>query len=279
MAPGPASGYIANMVFQPIDPTQSPRRRRFKAIPVRTLLPNLITLLALCAGLTAIRLAIEGKGELHVDMDGGSNGAISASGSVEHGRITLPTGDTFEVDPALGHSLSFALAGDGTAEATFAAYVLGHSADVSGSGRLAGLGTLLGNLRDSVASGLETGVLDLNSLLAQLLTDVGKLRLSASGQAQIPDFDHSYTMNLADGHMQISQPNSSSTALDIGFSTQGLLLAASDKWWLFGLNLSGSSPALTISDSSGGEWTYGLGVIGLGDISASTDCWGSSQFC
>ena len=36
-------------------------RRRFKAIPVRTLLPNLITLLALCAGLTAIRLAIEEK--------------------------------------------------------------------------------------------------------------------------------------------------------------------------------------------------------------------------
>jgi CDP-diacylglycerol---serine O-phosphatidyltransferase len=52
------------MVFQPIDPTQSPRRRRFKAIPVRTLLPNLITLLALCAGLTAIRLAIESKLEL-----------------------------------------------------------------------------------------------------------------------------------------------------------------------------------------------------------------------
>lgn len=52
------------MVFQPIDPTQSPRRRRFKAIPVRTLLPNLITLLALCAGLTAIRLAIEGRLEL-----------------------------------------------------------------------------------------------------------------------------------------------------------------------------------------------------------------------
>ena len=36
-------------------------RRRFKAIPVRTLVPNLITLLALCAGLTAIRMAIEGK--------------------------------------------------------------------------------------------------------------------------------------------------------------------------------------------------------------------------
>jgi CDP-diacylglycerol--serine O-phosphatidyltransferase len=37
------------------------RRQRFRAIPVRTLLPNFITLLALCAGLTAIRLAFEQK--------------------------------------------------------------------------------------------------------------------------------------------------------------------------------------------------------------------------
>jgi CDP-diacylglycerol---serine O-phosphatidyltransferase len=36
------------------------RRRRFRTIPVRTLVPNVITLLALCAGLTAIRLAAEG---------------------------------------------------------------------------------------------------------------------------------------------------------------------------------------------------------------------------
>jgi CDP-diacylglycerol--serine O-phosphatidyltransferase len=53
------------MVFPPFDPAPPPfRQRRFKAIPVRTLLPNLITLLALCAGLTAIRLAVEGKLEL-----------------------------------------------------------------------------------------------------------------------------------------------------------------------------------------------------------------------
>jgi CDP-diacylglycerol--serine O-phosphatidyltransferase len=49
------------MVFPPFDPNPPPRRRRFKAIPVRTLLPNMITLLALCAGLTAIRLSMEGK--------------------------------------------------------------------------------------------------------------------------------------------------------------------------------------------------------------------------
>jgi CDP-diacylglycerol--serine O-phosphatidyltransferase len=39
---------------------------RFKRIPVRFLLPNLITLLALCAGVTAIRLGFEGRYELAV---------------------------------------------------------------------------------------------------------------------------------------------------------------------------------------------------------------------
>jgi CDP-diacylglycerol--serine O-phosphatidyltransferase len=38
-----------------------PRRRRFRRIPVRTLAPNMITLLALCAGLTAIRMAFEDR--------------------------------------------------------------------------------------------------------------------------------------------------------------------------------------------------------------------------
>ena len=53
--------------FQPFDPDRPDRpgrpglRRRFRPIPVRTLVPNLITLLALCAGLTAIRFAVEGK--------------------------------------------------------------------------------------------------------------------------------------------------------------------------------------------------------------------------
>jgi CDP-diacylglycerol--serine O-phosphatidyltransferase len=56
--------YILLMVFPPFDPAPPPRRRRFKAIPVRTLLPNLITLLALCAGLTAIRMAIENRLDL-----------------------------------------------------------------------------------------------------------------------------------------------------------------------------------------------------------------------
>jgi CDP-diacylglycerol---serine O-phosphatidyltransferase len=51
----------------PDDP-RSPelRRRRFRPIPVRMLVPNVITLLAICAGLTAIRLSTEGRMELAV---------------------------------------------------------------------------------------------------------------------------------------------------------------------------------------------------------------------
>src|SRR5262245_44251926 len=50
------------MLFPPFEPDRpESRRRRFRAIPVRTLVPNVITLLALCAGLTSIRLAVEGK--------------------------------------------------------------------------------------------------------------------------------------------------------------------------------------------------------------------------
>jgi CDP-diacylglycerol--serine O-phosphatidyltransferase len=45
------------------DPDRLPR---FKSIPVRVLLPTLITLLALCSGVTAIRLGIEGRYELAV---------------------------------------------------------------------------------------------------------------------------------------------------------------------------------------------------------------------
>src|SRR3954451_10594872 len=51
----------------PFDP-QYPqlRRRRFRPIPVRMLVPNFITLLAICAGLTAIRLSTEGRMDLAV---------------------------------------------------------------------------------------------------------------------------------------------------------------------------------------------------------------------
>ena len=51
----------------PIDPKYPElRRRRFRPIPVRMLVPNFITLLAICAGLTAIRLSTEGRMDLAV---------------------------------------------------------------------------------------------------------------------------------------------------------------------------------------------------------------------
>src|ERR1700709_1053304 len=51
----------------PFDP-QYPqlRRRRFRPIPVRMLVPNFITLLAICAGRAAVRLSTEGRVELAV---------------------------------------------------------------------------------------------------------------------------------------------------------------------------------------------------------------------
>jgi CDP-diacylglycerol--serine O-phosphatidyltransferase len=48
----------------PDDPNRRTARQRLRAIPARTLAPNIITLLALCAGLTSIRVAVEGRLEL-----------------------------------------------------------------------------------------------------------------------------------------------------------------------------------------------------------------------
>ena len=53
--------------FDPLVPAAvSPRKRRFRAVPLRVILPNLVTLIALCMGLTAIRFAIEGRFETAV---------------------------------------------------------------------------------------------------------------------------------------------------------------------------------------------------------------------
>src|SRR5881398_2628234 len=62
MAARDALRYTADMPFAPFRPDRvNARRRRLRLIPFRTLVPNMITLLALCAGLTAIRLAVEDK--------------------------------------------------------------------------------------------------------------------------------------------------------------------------------------------------------------------------
>lgn len=49
-------------LFPPFEPERvESKRQRFKPIPFRLLAPNLVTLLALCLGLTAMRLVVEGK--------------------------------------------------------------------------------------------------------------------------------------------------------------------------------------------------------------------------
>jgi CDP-diacylglycerol--serine O-phosphatidyltransferase len=65
VAAGGVSRYIVKMPYSHFDPERRERRmQRLRRIPVRTLVPNVITLLALCAGLTGIRLALEGRYEL-----------------------------------------------------------------------------------------------------------------------------------------------------------------------------------------------------------------------
>ena len=56
-------GYCRGMseLFPPFEPGDEPKTRRFKPVPLRLLLPNLVTLLSMCSGLTGMRLAIEGR--------------------------------------------------------------------------------------------------------------------------------------------------------------------------------------------------------------------------
>jgi CDP-diacylglycerol--serine O-phosphatidyltransferase len=53
-------------LFPPFEPGDEPKTRRFKPVPLRLLLPNLITLLSMCSGLTGMRLAIEGRLDMAV---------------------------------------------------------------------------------------------------------------------------------------------------------------------------------------------------------------------
>ena len=65
MAGQGASRYIFGMPYSRYDPERRQRRiERLRRIPVRRLVPNVITLLALCAGLTGIRLAFEERYEV-----------------------------------------------------------------------------------------------------------------------------------------------------------------------------------------------------------------------
>ena len=48
-------------LFPPFEPDEISKPRRFNAVPLRVLLPNLVTLLSLCAGMTGIRFALENQ--------------------------------------------------------------------------------------------------------------------------------------------------------------------------------------------------------------------------
>jgi CDP-diacylglycerol--serine O-phosphatidyltransferase len=58
-------------LFQPFDPDDKSERKRLRPlpnVPVRVVLPNLVTLLALCAGLTSIRMSIDHHFEFAVAL-------------------------------------------------------------------------------------------------------------------------------------------------------------------------------------------------------------------
>ncbi len=53
-------------LFPPVDPDAETRRPRRRLVPFTAVLPNLVTLLGLCAGLTAIRMAVEQRFDVAV---------------------------------------------------------------------------------------------------------------------------------------------------------------------------------------------------------------------
>ncbi len=54
------------METRPSRQANEKRQPRFRRVPLRLILPNLVTLLALCSGLTAVRMALEGRWEFAV---------------------------------------------------------------------------------------------------------------------------------------------------------------------------------------------------------------------
>ncbi len=104
--------------MDPIEPRleQDTRRRRrmplfrHRQVPVRMLVPNFFTLLALCAGLTSIRMGIEGRYELALGaivfaalldgIDGCGGRLLKASSRFGAERDSLADCGNFGVAPA-----------------------------------------------------------------------------------------------------------------------------------------------------------------------------------
>lgn len=222
------------------------------------------------------KLAIEGLGSLVVNMQGGAGGAISASGSAHHGRVILPNGTEFSIDPLKGELLTFSLGQDGDFSAKFSTLMLAHAANVSATGKLAQLGTLLTNLRNSITTQLVADVPALSGVVNQLLTDLSSLRLLLDGKASIPDFAHVYSLSYADGHLRITQPNSTATALEMSFSLSGILVQAGGEWWMVRLDLSvPGDPAVLLTDDTGGSWRWSFAAL----ASPPDSCFGALKFC
>ncbi len=59
---------VVDDIFSAVtEPVSAPARRlRLKTVPVRVLIPNVVTLVSLCAGLTSLRMALEGRIEFAV---------------------------------------------------------------------------------------------------------------------------------------------------------------------------------------------------------------------
>lgn len=201
-------------------------------------------------------LAMEGKGAVHVDMDGGvlSNHRIALEGAVEYGRITLPNGSWFEVGE--GDHLSFAMDEDGSFDAKFSTMVLTLFTGEA-EGRLANMGVTISNLRDSIVSQIKTETLDLKGMLSQLLTDVSSMDLLVTADMRLVELDHLYKLRLANTDLTVSQPDSDATAMTVSLSFNGVLVAAGDAWWMFAPDLRDlERPAILISDDQGWAWRY-----------------------
>lgn len=72
-------------LFQPFDPGDENGRRRLRPlpqVPIRSVLPSLVTLIALCAGLTSIRMTVEHRFDLAVLLI-----AVAAALDAIDGRI------------------------------------------------------------------------------------------------------------------------------------------------------------------------------------------------
>lgn len=211
---------------------------------------------------TGSTLSVDGKASLDLNMAGGANGAIAASGSVDHGTLALPNGDHFVVNPDNGDFLTFALGSGGSFSTQFSAYVLTlPQTVVTASGSLSALGNLLSSARDNVVSQLQAATLDLASILNVFVNfDYSQMHLTVNGQANIlGSYQHVYKLALANGDLTITQPNSNQVAIEVSGSTKGLMVRAGTLWWVLGVDLSNvNDPALTVGDASGGEYRIDL---------------------